>query len=201
MTNSPSIANAEREIPPQVADMLQVAFDFNDPPATLGEWAADITQLPEEKDMEVGLEAMCTAESPRHSGRIGDEMQHFHCVLDTLLLPFVVETQQEFAIESRSPISDEVIEIHVSRDSIGVVPDDAYMSFGIERGVELPADDDISPAYAYNHLCPYINAFLSRAEYEEWAADNPDAVTMGFPLTDGFELAMVLEESPTNVTE
>lgn len=200
MTYRPLTPIDDSEIPPPVADALQGAFDFDESPATLGDWAAKTAQFFEETEMEVGLEEMCTAESSRHKAEIGDETQHFHCVLDTLLLPFVVESQREFTIESRSPVSDEIIEIEVSRDSIEVTPPNAVMSFGVEADVTLPADDAIRPAFAYTHLCPYINAFRSREEYEQWANETSAAVTMGFPLTDGFALAQELQESPTYVS-
>lgn len=199
VTNRPSTRLDDREIPPRVADALRIAFGFDDPPATLGEWAEGAARLLEENDVEVGLEEMCTATASRHEARIGDEVQHFHCVLDALLLPFVLEG--EYDVESRCPVSDETIGIQVSRDDVEVTPPDAVMSFGVERDVRLRADDAVSPAFAYEHLCPYINAFRSREEYERWAADVPEAVTMGFPLTDGFVLASILEERPTRLTE
>jgi hypothetical protein len=84
----------------------------------------------------------------------------------------------------------------VSDDTVEVTPSEAVMSFGVATDAEIPTDGAIEPALAYTRLCPYINAFPARAEYEQWASETPEAATMVLSLADGFELAQILTQSP-----
>lgn len=68
------------------------------------------------------------------------------------------------------------------------------MSFGVAADVEEPTDDTIEPDLAYERFCPYVNAFTSQAEYEQWARETPEAVTMGLPMNDAYALARNLGE-------
>jgi hypothetical protein len=196
MTTNPSRSVDDYDIPPNLADTIQTAFGLNEPPATLGDWSDTTAHLLDNGGITAGFEDMCTADDSRHEAQIDGEVQHFHCVLDTLLLPFVVEDQSTFDVRSRSPGSDEIVELAVSGDTVEVTPSEAVMSFGVATDVEIPTDGAIEPALAYTHLCPYINAFPSQAEYEQWASETPEAATMVLSLADGFELAQILTQSP-----
>jgi hypothetical protein len=167
---------------------------LNEPPATLGEWADAMSQLLKEADIAVGVEEMCTADSTRHEVRIGSDVQYFSCVLDTLLVPFVIDEPEIIDIRSQSPVSGDIIEIQASQDSIEVIPDDAVMSFGVAADVEALSDGGNGPVLAYDRFCPYVNAFSSEMEYEQWATETADAVTMGLPLKEGFTLAQTLAQ-------
>lgn len=131
---------------------------------------------------------MCTSDESRHEARTDGESRHFQCVLDTLLLPFVVDG--EVKARSRSPVSEAVVEIEASQQDVRVDPDDAVMSLGVAVDAAPPQDvSDALPEYGYGALCPYVNAFPDRAEYDRWAESADDAVTMALPLTEGFALA------------
>lgn len=194
MTTNPSRSIEDYDIPPELADKFQTAFGLTEPPATIGDGFYATSHLLDDADITVGFEDMCTADESRHEARIDSEIQHFHCVLDTLLLPFVVENQSTFDVRSHSPVSDEIIELTVSGDTVKVTPTEAVMSFGVATDVDIPADNVLKPKVAYTRLCPYINAFSSQGEYEEWASNTPEAVTMALSLSDGFELAQILTQ-------
>lgn len=195
MTTNPARSVNDYDVPPELADKIQITFGLNEPPATLGDWVDATCHLLDGADITVGFEDMCTADVSRHEAQIGGEAQHFHCILDTLLLPFVVEDQSTFDVRSRSPISDTIVELTVSGNTVEVTPTEAVMSFGVAADVDIPPNGAIEPALAYTCLCPYINAFPSHAEYEQWASETPEAATMALSLADGFELAQILAQS------
>lgn len=190
----------DREIPPDVADTFQTALGLDEPPKTIGEWVAATTQLLDDVGITVGLEDMCTTDTSRHEARFDNEVRHFHCVLDTLLVPFVLDEPTTVDIRSRSPVSDTIIELSVTREDVSVDPESAVMSFGVAADVGPPDDLEASPALAYERFCPYINAFIDEGEYDEWAAATLDAVTMSLPLTEGFALAQTLTDCSANVS-
>ena len=193
MTNHETSSIDEYPIPSAIAEQM-AALGLTEPPATLGEWVDATTQLLRDRGVDVGVEAMYTVDRDRHEAKIGDDVQCFHCVLDTLLLPFVQDDSEVVEIRSRSPVSGDIIEMHVSRDGIDHTPEAAVMSFGVAADIEEPAYDAINPDLAYERFCPYVNAFTSKAEYEQWAQETPEAVTVGLPMDDAYALARNLGE-------
>lgn len=201
MAEHPSTPIDDRELPTPIAETLRAAFGFDERPETLGDWAADVARQQVAGEDSVGVDDLCTVDDSRHEVYVGDETRHFRCVLDTLLLPFVAASERAVEVTSRSPVSDDPVEIRVTDERIDVRPPEAVMSFGAAAGIEPRDAEGISRADAYAHLCPYVNAFRSRAEYERWAAETTDAVTIAVPMADGFELARVLEASLATVTD
>lgn len=188
----------DRELSEELAEQF-AAVGLDGAPRTVGEWLELMMKLLEDGDVPTGLDAMCTSEHDRHEATFGGETHHFHCVLDTLLVPFVVDVNEPVMVRSQSPQSGEIIEICLSRGDIEVSPRDAVMSFGIatDIGVEGPTGDAIDPAIGYELFCPYVNAFASWEEYERWADQTDDAITIGLSMVEGFALARALEGSPT----
>lgn len=186
----------ERELPDELADQF-AAIGLAHAPETVGEWIELTTSVLEDADLPTDLEVMCTSDHGRHEATFGEETRHVHCVLDTLLVPFVIDADEPVTARSKSPESGEIIEILVTREEISTSPETAVMSFGIATDIEEPIDDPIDPTVIYELFCPYVNAFTSREEYKQWADETEEAITIGMPMEAGFALARAIEESPT----
>lgn len=191
MTETTDAAIENRELPPDVAEAFRIALDADEPPDTIGDWLDDASRHLEDAgaDPSFGDEELCLADSTRHEARIGEAVEHFQCVLDPLLLPFVLEDATDIEVRSESPVSDAVVTIDVTRDDLSVDPGDAVVSFGVAADVDPPGDDQDALAYGYAAFCPYINAFADREEYEEWADETPAAATMALSVADAHALA------------
>lgn len=201
MDNHYSTAVDDQEVPSDLADTIQTAFGLDEPPATLGDWETAVSQLLDDSELSVGVEEMCIAEESRHVARIDGDSQHFHCVLDTILVPFLVPSESPVDVRSRSPVSDTVVELTVTHDAVEVTPTDAVMSFGLADGLEVRDAVDIDPALAYEWICPYINAFPSRTEYDQWERETSEASTMALSFPAGLELAKALAQRPQYETD
>lgn len=179
------------EIPGELGERLALALDLADRPETLDDWADAMARIVEREDIDAAPEVLCTTEESPHRARFGGETQHYLCVQDAFIVPYLVEDVDTVEVTTESPVSGDLIEITVTDDALDVEPDGAVMSFGVAADVSEPPTDADSPAVAYGQICPYGHAFRDREEYEQWAA-TVDAVTMVAPMADALHLARAI---------
>lgn len=184
-------ANCDTEIPANVGEKLRIAHRLEERPRTLTEWGRAIGEVVRREDIDVELTALCTTEQSPHVARFGGTTQHFACVQDAFIVPAVVTDVETVEIRTKSPVSGDPIDVTVTGAEIESDPDAAVMSVGVAADISDPPADADSPAIAYGKICPYGHAFVSRAEYEQWA-ETVDAVTMVAPLEDAFQLARAI---------
>lgn len=179
-------------MPDDVATTFEAALDLASRPETVGDWIELTAARLDAAGISFGVEELCLTDESRHRAEIGGETRYFACVLDTLLVPFVLEAPDQVAVQTESPVSETVIDVTVTQDGIVAEPEEAVMSFGLAGDAESPAARGGILASDTVQVCPYINAFADENEYEQWVDRTPEATTMVLPLEGGFALAAEL---------
>lgn len=182
------------KIPVAVGEQLQTVQRLEERPQTLTEWGAAIGDIASREDIDTGLEALCTTDESPHLARFDGTTQHFVCVQDAFIVPYVVDDVETVEIETESPVSGERIEVTVSGNEVDTDPSGAVMSVGVATDVSEQPEVAESPELAYGKICPYGHAFLNRTEYEEWSK-TVNAVTMVAPLEDALRLARAIGDA------
>jgi len=184
----------ETDIDPAVSNALQNALHLPEQPQTLREWGEAMGELVSRSDIDGGLETLCTTEQSPHRAAFDGQVEHFVCVQDAFIVPFLANDVDTVDITTESPLRGERIEVTLTDETAEITPAGAVMSFGVSDDVTDPPADLDSPELAYGKVCPYGHAFPDQAAYEEWA-ETVDAVTMSAPLANALELGRAIGNS------
>lgn len=178
-------------IPDALADQLGRIMGLEAPPETFADWVDAMVAVAERDGIDAGLDALCTTDDSPHAAAFGGETRYFQCAQDAIIVPFLLDDVDAVDVRTESPVSGERISIAVDDASVAVEPAGAVMSFGVAREVDPPAGGEPGPIQAYRYVCPYGNAFASRAEYRSWSAA-VDAHTMPVSVADTVEFARAI---------
>lgn len=156
---------------------------------TLGEWAGAVRDHAGGGSITVDELCLSDAETA-HWGTVDGDRYYFACFYDAVILAALSDRPVD--VRTESPGGTVVEARVVGTEELTVTPDEAVFSFGIDDGVEPPADGDgPSLERGYAAICPYVRAFPTPTAYEEWATRVP-AATVALSLAGATELASEL---------
>lgn len=191
-TDGESTGVLARPIPDEMGELIATAYGMIDTPETLDDWVTGLRTWARENDLwPPSFDDLCHADDSSHVLELDGETHHFHCVLDPLMTPGLLD-REEMVVHTASPLEGAEVAIRIADGEIEVMPSTAVLSIGASRSIERLGGDEFAPEIAYEQLCAYVNAFPNRTTYDAWAAETPEAATMAIPLLEGVELARAI---------
>jgi len=178
-------------VPVSLGERLQTAFRLDERPRTFGDWVDAMTHVAERDGLTLDVDVLCTTDRSLHRAKFDGETHHFQCVLDAVIVPFLVDGVDTVLVRTEGPVSGDRVEIPVRRGTVETEPPGAVTSFGVATDVTGQDPDGLGPAIAYQQVCPYVKAFPTLEEYETWAG-TVDAVSIPVSIEDTLEFARAL---------
>lgn len=175
-------------IPSELGTELAAAMNLESCPATLGDWARALGRFAEREEIEISRDVLCTTTQSPHRAEFNDQIQHYQCVQDAFLVPYLVDAVNTVDVTTESPVDGTRIDITAGTEGIEVDPPGAVMSIGVAADA---AGTTETVSAAYDKICPYGQAFPDRSAYQTWA-ESVDAVTMVTPIEDALPFARTL---------
>jgi hypothetical protein len=171
---------------PELRTHVTRAFDFDTPPETYEAfWRNLIGTFADALDRSVTVQDLCTTDDSPHMATVNGQTQHYQCVTDGFILGSYLD--EEVTVRTESAVEGTELVVEFDADGVVSVPEDAVVSFGVERSVTM-SDGPITPEKTYGRFCPYSKAFASREEYEQWDEANPGVVSDIQPLDEYLRL-------------
>lgn len=177
----------EAPLPDDVGRVLGRLFETRSVP-TLGAWVRKVRRRT--GGGAIAAEDLChAADETPHWGEIDGTRHHFVCFYDAVVLAALRDRPAD--IRTESPDGEPIELRAVGGNELNVSPEKAVFSFGVEKGVEPPADRDPRREDVYAAVCPYVKAFPDVQSYKRWAETVP-AATVAMPLSGATEFASEL---------
>lgn len=183
---------ADIEITGALGDRLSALMDTDEAPETLG----GIVRLHDETEAflpeDFTWQDLFVTEDSRHVVRVPDDEYNTYCILDALILPFLLD--EEVEIRSDPPGGEPPIQIRASPTELEARPASTVVSFGFSEAVPeaseaLEADDPQGlQDLVHAEGCPKINAFPDADAYRAWA-EEAEAATVGMTLAQAYAMA------------
>ncbi|MFB6136983.1 MAG: organomercurial lyase [Halobacteriaceae archaeon] len=179
------------DIPRPLGENLRVALGLAERPETFADWVDALFAVAARDDLAVGPDLLCTTEDSPYRAQFDGRVQHYQCVQDPIILPFLADDVDAVDIDTASPLDGEPVRLRVTTEGIDADPSAVIVSVGVAADVDPPPADGPSAITAYGNVCPYGHVFADREEYERWA-ETVDAHTMPTSIADTSELARAI---------
>ncbi|MFA1609999.1 organomercurial lyase [Halobellus rubicundus] len=180
MSDERATDDASIELDQPVRRHAADAFGFDAEPETFGDlWGRMMATFADALGRPARATDLCTTDASPHRAVAGGESQSFRCVTDAFI--YAGLRGGDVTVRTVSPLEGRGLSVEYDADGAVNAPDGAVLSFGVERDASPPGGP-VTPERMYGRVCPHSKAFVSRDEYERWAAARPEVATQALPL-------------------